>query len=272
MTRMSIRRKRLLRGKEAHASGGEADGAHRWAISYADFMTLLLAIFLAAYFMTAKNGGKTAAAQAAPKPAHPAPVAAVAGPSPVKDPMQDINSKIMAWIEQSKLEKMVDVEFTPRGTSVSFKDKLLFASGQAALTVPARSALGQFGKVLRAAPFMIRVEGHTDNVPIVSPYVSNWDLGAARAATVLYYLVNREDVSPDKISLTSYGETRPRVPNDTPEHRAENRRVNIVILSAPYAPVMLPVPQRQREDASGPEPPMLHAAAKEAAESPRRHI
>ena len=271
MTRMKMRRKRLLRGKAAQTSGGDADGAHRWAISYADFMTLLLAIFLAAYFMTAKSGEKTAA-QTAPKPVHAAPVAAIAGPSPAKDPMRDVNSKIMAWIEQSKLEKVVDVEFTPRGTSVSFKDNLLFGSGRANLTAPARSALGQFGKVLRAVPFMIRVEGHTDNVPIVSPYVSNWDLGAARAATVLYYLVNREDVSPDKISLTSYGETRPRVPNDTPEHRAENRRVNIVILSAPYAPAMMPVPAAQREDAAKPNGSVLHAAAKVTGSSPRQHI
>jgi len=92
--------------------------------------------------------------------------------------------------------------------------------------------LDAIAPVLRGLPNDISVEGHTDNVPITGgPFASNWELSAIRATTVLRYLVSNDGLPEDRMSATGYADTRPLVPNDTPEHRQQNRRVDIVVLS-----------------------------------------
>ena len=78
---------------------------------------------------------------------------------------------------------------------------------------------------------MIRIEGHTDNVPISkSGWKSNWDLSAARAVSVLHYIVDEHNIEPTRLSATGYGEYHPVDSNETKEGRQRNRRVEIVIL------------------------------------------
>jgi chemotaxis protein MotB len=86
---------------------------------------------------------------------------------------------------------------------------------------------------LKKTPNLIRVEGNTDNVPIhTAQYPTNWELSAARAIGVARYLVEHDGLDPYRVSAAGYGEFRPRVPNDTDDHRQQNRRVDIVLLNA----------------------------------------
>ena len=80
----------------------------------------------------------------------------------------------------------------------------------------------------------IVIEGYTDNLPMQSArYPNNWELSTARALSVVYYLINEKDIEPTRLSAKGYGEYRPIAPNDTPENRAKNRRVNIVLVYQP---------------------------------------
>jgi chemotaxis protein MotB len=84
---------------------------------------------------------------------------------------------------------------------------------------------------LRTVPNVIRVEGHTDDVPIHTPqFNSNWELSTARATTVVQFLIDAGRLDPTRLSAAGYAEYRPRLPNDSPESRARNRRVDIVVL------------------------------------------
>lgn len=119
---------------------------------------------------------------------------------------------------------------------VEIRTDILFGSGSAALASPATSAISQLGDALRANRNPIRVEGHTDNVPIrTSAFASNWELSAARAASVVRILVDR-GIDPSRLAVLGLGEFRPAQPNDTTSGRGANRRVLLVILGDDQAP------------------------------------
>jgi chemotaxis protein MotB len=110
---------------------------------------------------------------------------------------------------------------------------VLFDTGQAELKPIGDEVLDAIGPTLAALPNNISVEGHTDNVPITGgPFASNWELSAVRATTVLRYLVGTDGLSATRMSATGYADTKPVVPNDTPAHQAQNRRVEVVVLSS----------------------------------------
>jgi len=111
---------------------------------------------------------------------------------------------------------------------------VLFQSGEAQLTPLGLDIMKQVGEVLAPLPNKnIQVEGHTDNNPIYGrlrqQYPTNWELSTARATTVLRYLIEQTGMNPKDFSATGYAETRPAVPNDSDEGRAQNRRVEIVL-------------------------------------------
>ena len=119
---------------------------------------------------------------------------------------------------------------------VEVKTDILFPSGVATLSNRAIPALDALATTLVKYPNPVRVEGHTDNRPIASKiYPSNWELSAARAASVVHRFANG-GVGPDRLSVIGFGEYRPLQPNDTPAHRDANRRVVIVILAGQGAP------------------------------------
>jgi chemotaxis protein MotB len=95
--------------------------------------------------------------------------------------------------------------------------------------------MGKLGLILLQTPNFIRIEGHTDNVPINTPrFPSNWELSVARATSVVQYLISRHNFPPERLSATGYGEYRPKASNATAEGRQKNRRVDFVILSSLY--------------------------------------
>jgi chemotaxis protein MotB len=128
--------------------------------------------------------------------------------------------------------------------TVKMKDKILFASGSATIGKEGKDALRAVAEALRSVQGRtIRVEGHTDNVPATgSAFPSNWELSSARALAVVRFL-QEAGVDPTRLAAAGYGEFQPIAPNDTPEGRSQNRRIEIVLApaegTAPAAPAKL---------------------------------
>lgn len=116
---------------------------------------------------------------------------------------------------------------------IEMKEKMLFPSGEARLSHDALRALREMAKTLARIPSKLQVEGHTDNVPIAtSAFPSNWELSAARAASVVHFMA-RSGVDPLRMTAIGMGEHHPITTNDTVKGRASNRRVTIVVLADP---------------------------------------
>jgi chemotaxis protein MotB len=114
---------------------------------------------------------------------------------------------------------------------VELATDVLFPSGSAKLSADGQTAITEVGKLLATIPDRkFQIEGHTDNVPIkTKQYPSNWELAAARAMTVLNTMITA-GMAPDRISAASFGENKPAKANDTPENKAANRRIEIVVV------------------------------------------
>lgn len=140
-------------------------------------------------------------------------------------------SDLQSFVQERDLQQSVQLELTERGVVVRFADRILFDLGKADLKPEAIAILDQLAEVLREVPNPVRVEGHTDDLPINNErFPSNWELSTARATTVIKQLVEEYGLDPRQFSAAGYGEYRPLVPNDSMENRALNRRVDIVLL------------------------------------------
>ena len=127
----------------------------------------------------------------------------------------------------------VQLEETNRGLTMTIVDELLYKPGKAELSAGGAELIGKVAAILQTnfPSRELLVEGHTDDQPIKhSSWKSNWELGAARALTVVHELTENQGFDPSRLSATSYGEFRPVAPNETSEGRSENRRSVIVIL------------------------------------------
>ena len=141
-------------------------------------------------------------------------------------------------ISRSKLEQMmaplieqgkVRVIETSRGVTIEINDSILFSPGQALLQPPLIKAMSAIAEVLAPTEFPITIEGHTDNVPISTVlFPSNWELSTARAASIVRLLA-MDGVDPSRLAAVGYGEFQPVADNATPEGRARNRRVVLVV-------------------------------------------
>lgn len=141
---------------------------------------------------------------------------------------EQLASSLRGEIEAGRIELM---ELRGR-TTVKMKDKILFASGSATLGAEGRDALRKVADALRGmANKVVRVEGHTDNVPTGSsgPFPSNWELSAARALAVVHFFQDA-GVDPTRVSGAGFAEFQPIASNDTPEGRSLNRRIDIVLV------------------------------------------
>ena len=124
----------------------------------------------------------------------------------------------------------IKVEEIRNGLLIQMGNKLLFKSGEAKLLVNSYPILQEISKATKKHAAEIVVAGHTDNVPIHSEsYPSNWELSSARAMSVVRYLIDESGISPNILAATAYGEYRPLVPNNTPEDRKVNRRVEFQV-------------------------------------------
>jgi chemotaxis protein MotB len=126
----------------------------------------------------------------------------------------------------------IEMEQQDKNILLRIPDKLLFASGSATIRQGGKDMLGEVSNVIGNYPdYDIRVEGHTDNEQILPQFQdrfrSNWELSTARATNVVHYMINQQNVDPDRISAVGYGEYRPIATNETADGRAQNRRVEI---------------------------------------------
>jgi chemotaxis protein MotB len=147
-----------------------------------------------------------------------------------------LNKALLAMeraLEKAGLASEVDFTFDQRGLVVTIlTDEILFPLDSAQLQPEGVRIINAIAPVLAALPNQIDVEGDTDDQPITGgPYASNWALSAARAVAVVQDLISDHGIDPDRLEATGNSDTRPVVPNNTPQHRAENRRVEIVIFS-----------------------------------------
>jgi chemotaxis protein MotB len=125
----------------------------------------------------------------------------------------------------------IRVTYTRQGPRLSFDDGILFEFGGAELNPAGFFFLNRIADVIQKLPYPVRVEGHTDNMPIhTRRFPSNWELSTVRAVNVVKYFVEAGNVDPRRLSAVGYGDSKPLVSNDSPEHRAKNRRVEIVLL------------------------------------------
>lgn len=151
--------------------------------------------------------------------------------------MDAVQKKVQELVDELGLTGDVSVVSQERGIYISIGEHVLFKSGSAELSKEAKERIIKIGKeILTKMPDnQMRVEGHTDDIPINTPrFPDNQELSTARANNVWRVLVKDAGIDPTKISATGYGEFRPIVPNDTEEHRKMNRRVDIVILREIY--------------------------------------
>jgi chemotaxis protein MotB len=131
---------------------------------------------------------------------------------------------------------LVEVQHVGDTIEVDMKSQMLFESGSARLAQQALPALEGLGAVLRSLRNAVRVEGHTDNKPIATlQFPSNWELSAARAASVVHFLT-RSGIPPTRMAAIGYGEHRPVADNGSEEGRARNRRVTLIILGTKDTP------------------------------------
>jgi chemotaxis protein MotB len=149
--------------------------------------------------------------------------------SPVKEETEILEERFRQAIVDQELEQSVEVSMEPGRVNLQIRDKILFALGKANLTVNGQGVLRKLVPLLNAGPHSISVEGHTDPIPISNlQFPSNWELSAQRATTVLRYLV-RAGVPAERLRAVGYADTRPVADNSTPEGRAMNRRVALVV-------------------------------------------
>jgi len=194
-------------------------GRDRWMVSYLDVLTILLILFVAMAAQTLQNSQK--------KPA-PAPVSVAAA---VKAPVTEGPSVAMRAIEQELEQSHLDVQLDSRGVVVSLPQALLFAPGDDRINADALATVSTIGDVLSKIPNNVSLVGHTDAVPIHNRrFSNNWELAAARGLRLLELLSSRYGIAESRLSVESFGSYDPKSSNDTPDGRASNRRVEIVIL------------------------------------------
>ena len=229
------------------AEAPKAENHERWIVSYADMLTLLFALFVVLYALSDSNPRKMLIVQQSLDQAFSvnvlqgssgaSPIFAAGGglaPSIGEIKGRDlvtIQKQIADFAQSAGLDNKIQIRQTANSITISLADNLLFTSGNADLRPGAQAVLAQVAAVLKALPNQLRVEGHTDNVPVNNAdYPTNWELSAARASTVLRFLIENGGLTASHLVLEGYADTRPVADNAPAEGRALNRRADIVIV------------------------------------------
>lgn len=233
-----------------------------WLVPYSDVLTLLLALFivlfasaqvdqkkfdmLAESFSNAFRGNVSMfdSTRTPPAPTEGVPQTMTQVPSYMsatsnatgyqQETAQLVEAKRMLekYIDENGLSGSLGTALTDDGLLIRIKDSALFNSGSAELLPSSRAFAGTVANMLAALPQRVVVSGHTDNVPInTAEFPTNWDLSSKRAVNFMKYLLAANpSLKPERFSAVGHGEYRPVAPNNTPEGRAQNRRVDVLIV------------------------------------------
>ncbi len=250
----------------------KAPNHERWLVSYADFITLLFAVFVTLFAMSQTDKRKVEEVIASlresfgyskssltrklnvmdttdlqsipvlkPQPVNLGPTQPIQRFDKVEKERKHaedtdfkrIKASLDAYMIKHGLQEKVQMEIDRRGLVISLKEAGLFDSGSAYLKISSYPMLAKVAESISNYDNNIRVEGYTDNMPMNShEFKSNWELSTARATNLLHHLINFYKIDPERVSATGYGQYHPVADNNTDEGRAKNRRVNIVMLSS----------------------------------------
>ncbi|HZP63370.1 MAG TPA: flagellar motor protein MotB [Terriglobales bacterium] len=223
----------------------------RWLVSYADFITLLFAFFVVLYSAAEVNQRKIGQVASAiqvgfqrlgafppssfqPKPLVLPPIARLlppSFPSPSSEELVEMRKELDQLLAPEIESGAVGIRTVPEGVVVSLREVGYFDSGSPSINAHSRASFDRLAVLLAQHSFSIRIEGHTDNIPIHnSQFHSNWELSTARATEMARLLITEYKFPPERLSATGYAEFHPIAGNDTAEGRALNRRVDVVIL------------------------------------------
>jgi chemotaxis protein MotB len=191
----------------------------RWLISYTDFVTILMILFVAIAAQGMHSPAQPSSAQQ-PKPKATNPEAKI---NDAHQALAGANRKLRLEGLDSHLEK--------RGLVISLPQAILFPSGEDHVVPTALPIVAQIAEVLNSVPNKVALVGHADSIPIHNKrFQSNWELSAARSLNLLGILSSRYGVAESRLSVQSFGSNEPKDSNDTEAGRAENRRVEILLL------------------------------------------
>lgn len=193
-----------------------------WLITYSDMVTLLLSFFLLMYSFSVMTEDRQ---QQLVDELH-----TVSANKIVRErPREDLEQAAREIASQFQKDQAF-VENTETEVTVGLSSEVTFGSGDAALSDAGRAALVRVAAILAKLPNTIRIEGHTDSVPVRGGrFSSNWHLSAGRAQSVVRLLLEN-GVDATRMQVVGFGDVRPRASNETPEGRAQNRRIEIKIL------------------------------------------
>jgi chemotaxis protein MotB len=232
----------------------------RWLVSYADFITLMFAFFVVMY-ATSKADVKKQAQMAdsidsafktlglfqqnptkngAAGPAHNQegpvnPVSVVAGdelmaPPAVRVDLEKLQERLSGMLSDQIADRVVAMRIGRDGLVISLREAGFYDSGSAVVHPGSLPILNKIAVSLAGSPYDIRIEGHTDNIPIhTEQFDSNWELSASRATRLTRIFV-ADNFAPYRLSAAGYAEFHPVAPNDSAEGRGQNRRVDIIVL------------------------------------------
>jgi len=235
--------------------------AERWLVSYADFVTLLFAFFVVLYANSKTDtqqaqriaesfrdavGNETLSralarliGQAAVVPPESrvrdrlaASLSASAGPGPAAAALLPSMDRLKKNLSKEIQDGRLDIRMERRGMVISLRESSFFPSGDDTVLPAARHTLGLIAESLQPLPNTIRLEGHTDAVPIHNRrFRSNWELSAARSIALMELFTRDLGLQRGRLSIAGFADTAPIATNETPEGRARNRRVDIVVLT-----------------------------------------
>jgi chemotaxis protein MotB len=248
-----VARKKLNSGHENH---------ERWLVSYADFITLLFAFFVVMFATSQTDKAKakqvsdsvsdalsSGGIQAAVREVLGGTVdekgkgnAMMKGPGGAQKAATEARPEVveflpsMQYLAQELSNEIkagkIQVNLQPRGLVVSLQEATFFPSGEDSVSPGTYSSLDKIAKVLTQLPNPVRLEGHTDSVPIhTARFRSNWELSASRGIAMLNLFADKFQISRSRMAVTGYADIMPVDTNDTVEGRARNRRVDVTILS-----------------------------------------
>ena len=261
-------------GRKRRGHEDEHENHERWLVTYADMLTVLMALFIVLFALSVVDkqkfqqfaeglhgdlgsgagvlDGGPGLQESGDSVAVDLQAAIVAlndqqqreqAAAQEKSDLEEAREKIRQALVLKHMEQSVRFEIDERGLVVTVvTDDVLFDLGSAALRPKGSAVLDAIAPALKALPNQVTVEGHTDDLPIRGRFASNWELSTERATSVLRYLLDSHAVPAKRLSAAGYADQRPLAPNTSPAARSANRRVEVIVRATPTDALPLPKP------------------------------